>query len=250
MKLNTYGIYDLPTKRAVEQLQRKITSMEAEIQSARSLINSIKANGTGGVMPDLSEYAKTSEVEELLVPYAKSVDVESALESYALTENVASALAGKVNVVNGKGLSTNDYTTEEKTKLAGIEDGAQKNPAVYNATLDLVDKNGTAWSTVNFHRFGDIVTVNMCRNELGGTSRFAFTASTTIVSGIPDVFRAGTKPYVPLSTIFHDTAGGWGTALVFIQSNVMLLWTCLSQGNIALNSGNFSFLAISGSYKV
>lgn len=29
--------------------------------------------------------------------------------------------------VNGKGLSTNDYTTEEKTKLAGIESGAQKN---------------------------------------------------------------------------------------------------------------------------
>lgn len=27
----------------------------------------------------------------------------------------------------GKGLSTNDYTTEEKTKLAGIESGAQKN---------------------------------------------------------------------------------------------------------------------------
>ena len=29
--------------------------------------------------------------------------------------------------VNGKGLSTNDYTTNEKTKLAGIESGAQKN---------------------------------------------------------------------------------------------------------------------------
>ena len=28
---------------------------------------------------------------------------------------------------NGKGLSTNDYTTDEKTKLAGIESGAQKN---------------------------------------------------------------------------------------------------------------------------
>lgn len=27
----------------------------------------------------------------------------------------------------GKGLSTNDYTTDEKTKLAGIESGAQKN---------------------------------------------------------------------------------------------------------------------------
>lgn len=33
----------------------------------------------------------------------------------------------KVDKVTGKTLSTNDYTTEEKTKLAGIEEAAQKN---------------------------------------------------------------------------------------------------------------------------
>lgn len=33
----------------------------------------------------------------------------------------------KVDKVSGKQLSTNDYTTAEKNKLAGIEDGAQKN---------------------------------------------------------------------------------------------------------------------------
>ena len=32
----------------------------------------------------------------------------------------------KVDKVSGKGLSTNDYTTNEKTKLAGIESGANK----------------------------------------------------------------------------------------------------------------------------
>lgn len=35
-----------------------------------------------------------------------------------------SALANKVDKVNGKGLSTNDFTTALKTKLEGIEDGA------------------------------------------------------------------------------------------------------------------------------
>ena len=34
---------------------------------------------------------------------------------------VYTALAGKVDKVTGKGLSTNDYTTAEKTKLAGLE---------------------------------------------------------------------------------------------------------------------------------
>lgn len=35
-------------------------------------------------------------------------------------------LNNKVDKVSGKELSTNDYTTDEKTKLAGIEDGANK----------------------------------------------------------------------------------------------------------------------------
>ena len=44
-----------------------------------------------------------------------------------VTENVQTQLNGKVDKVTGKGLSTNDYTSAEKTKLSGIETGAQKN---------------------------------------------------------------------------------------------------------------------------
>lgn len=44
---------------------------------------------------------------------------------------------GKVDKVAGKGLSTNDYTTEEKTKLAGIEAGAEVN------IIETVKVNGT-----------------------------------------------------------------------------------------------------------
>ena len=43
-------------------------------------------------------------------------------------------LSGKVDRVEGKGLSTNDYTTEEKGKLEGIEAGAQVNAA--NTVVD------------------------------------------------------------------------------------------------------------------
>ena len=39
-------------------------------------------------------------------------------------EALIAAIAGKVDKVEGKGLSTEDYTTAEKTKLAGIEAGA------------------------------------------------------------------------------------------------------------------------------
>lgn len=47
-------------------------------------------------------------------------------------------LAGKVNTETGKGLSSNDYTDDEKTKLGGIEANAQVN------ILDVVKVNGTA----------------------------------------------------------------------------------------------------------
>lgn len=44
----------------------------------------------------------------------------------------------KVDVVAGKQLSTEDYTTAEKTKLAGVEDGAQVN------VIESVSVDGTA----------------------------------------------------------------------------------------------------------
>lgn len=39
---------------------------------------------------------------------------------------ITDAIKNKVDKVDGKGLSANDYTTAEKTKLAGIADGANK----------------------------------------------------------------------------------------------------------------------------
>lgn len=54
-----------------------------------------------------------------------------------LISKIKSALNGKVDVVNGKGLSTNDYTNAEKQKLSGIASGAQAN------VIESVKVNGT-----------------------------------------------------------------------------------------------------------
>lgn len=45
---------------------------------------------------------------------------------------INTVLGNKVDKVSGKGLSTNDFTGELKTKLEGIEAGAEKNYIVYN----------------------------------------------------------------------------------------------------------------------
>ena len=89
-----------------------------------------------------------------------SVETDVALSSSSTNplqnKAIYEALAGKVDKANGKGLSTNDYTAEEKEKLAGIEAGATKtyvdaalstystnpvmNKVVYTALGNKVDK--------------------------------------------------------------------------------------------------------------
>lgn len=51
---------------------------------------------------------------------------------------LSAALAGKVDAEEGKGLSSNDYTDDEKSKLAGIANGAQQN------VIEAIQANGVA----------------------------------------------------------------------------------------------------------
>lgn len=68
-------------------------------------------------------------------------DDETGLDFIELTISniygLQSTLDDKVDKIAGKGLSTNDYTNSEKTKLSGIEDGAQVN------LIEHIKKNGT-----------------------------------------------------------------------------------------------------------
>ena len=60
-----------------------------------------------------------------------------------LISKIKAALGGKVDVVSGKGLSTNDYTNAEKSKLSDIASGAQVN------VIESVKVNGTALTPSN-----------------------------------------------------------------------------------------------------
>lgn len=75
---------------------------------------------TGYVTTDTlnTELAKKSDVGHTHTQYAET----SALDNYALK----SALDRKVDAVVGKGLSTEDFTSAEKTKLGGIAEGATR----------------------------------------------------------------------------------------------------------------------------
>lgn len=62
-----------------------------------------------------------------VVSYINEVVAALGIGNYATISYVDGELDDKVDKVAGKGLSTEDYTTEEKTKLGGVEAGAQVN---------------------------------------------------------------------------------------------------------------------------
>ena len=64
--------------------------------------------------------ANTTDVTAALDLKANTADVNTALALKANTADVTTSLSTKVDKVTGKELSTNDYTTAEKTKLAAI----------------------------------------------------------------------------------------------------------------------------------
>ena len=95
-------------------------------------------------------------------------------------EKVKNALSGKVNKVDGKGLSTNDYTSNEKTKLANIETAAQVN------VLEGIQKNGATVTITN--KIANI-TVPTNNNQLtnGAGYQTASDVNTAIENALADI---------------------------------------------------------------
>lgn len=61
------------------------------------------------------------------------------LSPYAKTVDVNAALSKKVDVVSGKGLSTEDFTAALKTKLNGIATGATADSAIPTSVIDALN---------------------------------------------------------------------------------------------------------------
>lgn len=104
---------------------------------------------------------------------AKQSDVDG------LTTRVGNLESGKVDKINGKGLSTNDYTTAEKNKLAGLSnyDDSVITEDINNLENNKVDKvTGKALSTNDF--------TNAYKNKLDGLSNYDDTQVKSDISSL------------------------------------------------------------------
>lgn len=57
-------------------------------------------------------------------------------------DDITNALGLKVDKVDGKGLSTNDYTTTDKNKLAGLGTASTKDTGTSSGNIPILDSNG------------------------------------------------------------------------------------------------------------
>lgn len=111
-------------------------------------------------------------------------------------------LNGKVNVVSGKGLSTNDFTNEDKTKLNGIESGAQVNKIetikVNNVTQTITGKS------VN-------ISVPTKTSDINNDSGYITNSALTNYVQNTDYATASKGGVIKLNTNYGTTTGGDGT---------------------------------------
>lgn len=94
----------------------KVDAVPAAASAKENILYLVMNSDTG----HYDIYAKVG--DEVVLLDDTTVD----LTAYATTEAMNTALSGKVDKVSGKGLSTNDYTTAEKTKLSGVAANATK----------------------------------------------------------------------------------------------------------------------------
>lgn len=99
----------------VDKVEGSRLMTEAEGTKLASIEAGAQANNIAGVAEGELAISEDSKILSIVAVSQNKVT------------GLSDALAGKVSVEAGKVLSSNDYTNEEKSKLAGVEAGAQAN---------------------------------------------------------------------------------------------------------------------------
>jgi len=169
-------------------------------------------------------------------PLFKNFSLERLSEVFGY---IKAELDKKVTVVNGKGLSTNDYTTTEKNKLSGIASGAEVNVQsnwnesssssdayILNKPTKLSQFTNDAGYTTNIGTVTQVKVGSTAYNPSSGVVSLPAYPTTLPASDVYTWAKASTKPSYSWSEIsskvldgvntsdntfiFAPKSGGWG----------------------------------------
>ena len=146
-------------------------------------------------------------------------------------------LNGKVNVVEGKGLSTNDFTDADETKLDGIESGAQVNKIetikVNNVTQTITGKSvniSVPTKTSDINNDSGYITkdVNNLTNYYKKTETYTQAETNTLLNAkentsnkVTSLSSSSTDTQYPSAKCVYDLVGDINSALDSINGEVI-----------------------------
>ncbi len=154
------------------------------------------------------------------------------------TDQQDEELNEKVDKVTGKGLSTNDYTSEEKTKLAGIAAGADVTQTAINDAVETSESTMAHW----------LVLVGGALKRMTQAGFEAIVRSFAATSQRLGTVLLGAAGGAPKLTVMPDAAaatlqildGAWTTAGLFVSGS---LPPTVVSGRVQLvGNGNYAYI--------
>lgn len=100
-------------------------------------------------------------------------------DRYYTESEIDTKLSNKVDKVSGKGLSTNDYTTTEKNKLAGIETGANNYSHPTSHPANMITGLSTVATSGSYNDLSDKPTITNGTNGKDGVGVSSIQQTTT-----------------------------------------------------------------------
>lgn len=196
---------------AVSALQTRCTTIEGKLILATTEKDGFLSKEDFAKLQGIASGAQVNKLESVKVDgtaleitdKAVNIDLAGALAPYAKSADVTTALGKKVDAVEGKGLSTNDYDDAAVAEVAKVKDKADASTVtelsgkVTKNTQDISTINGKlAGLTGAMHFIGTSTTDPM--SEGGAT----VTGHTTFASG--DVCLFGKKEFVYNGTAWTE----------------------------------------------
>ena len=203
-------------------------------------VYNVPQGGGGGDFDPTKYYTKTEtdgllndKQDDLTQTQLNAVNSGITATKVSTYDGYATAINNKVDKVEGKDLSTNDFTNDEKNKLAGIETGAEVNEidtitAGENVTVSksgktvTISATGGGGSGVNVvQTTGQSTTAVMSQKAV--TDELNGKASTSYVQGNP--LGSGTATLTKLkidNTIYNIPQGGGGGSGTTVVANPTL----------------------------
>lgn len=118
---------------AQDTTYNEATTSDAGLMSAsdKTKLNGIADGANKTIVDSALSSTSTNPVQNKVVNTAIS-NLNTLVGDTSVASQISNAVANKVDKVDGKGLSTNDYTTDEKNKLSGIATGAEVNQNAFS----------------------------------------------------------------------------------------------------------------------